>query len=49
MAEFDPTDAAKRDAHEKQIQLAKTFRDANFDDLVRRTEPKHETIQNRFN
>lgn len=45
----EPTDAAKRDAREKQIQLVKTFRDANFDELVRRTEPKHEIIQNRLN
>lgn len=45
----EPTEASKREAKERQQQLVKTFRDANFDDLVRRTEPKHELIQNRLN
>ncbi|KAJ6647316.1 Protein EFR3 like cmp44E [Pseudolycoriella hygida] len=45
----EPTEASKREAREKQQQLVKTFRDANFEDLMRRTEPKHEVIQNRLN
>lgn len=45
----EPTEASKREAREKQQQLVKTFRDSNFDDLMRRTEPKHEMIQNRLN
>lgn len=45
----EPTESAKREAREKQIQLVKTFREASFDDLIRRTEPKHEIIQNRLN
>ncbi|KAG4068542.1 hypothetical protein HA402_004883 [Bradysia odoriphaga] len=45
----EPTEASKREAREKQQQLVKTFRDSNFDDLMRRTEPKHEVIQNRLN
>lgn len=36
----EPTEAAKREAKEKQVQLSKSFRDSNFDDLIRRTEPK---------
>lgn len=44
----EPTDASKREHDETQRQLIKTFRDANFDDLIRRTEPKHEVIQNRL-
>lgn len=44
----EPTDAFKRERDEGQRQLVKTFRDANFDDLIRRTEPKHEVIQNRL-
>lgn len=45
----EPTEAVKREAKERQQLLVKTFREANFDDLVRRTEPKHEIIQNRLN
>lgn len=44
----EPTDAYKRERDDSQRQLVKTFRDANFEDLVRRTEPKHEVIQNRL-
>ncbi len=45
----EPTEASKREAREKQQQLVKTFRDSDFEDLMRRTEPKHEVIQNRLN
>lgn len=45
----EPTEASKREVREKQSQLVKTFREANFDDLMRRTEPKHDLIQNRLN
>lgn len=44
----EPTDACKRERDETQRQLVKTFRDSNFDDLIRRTEPKHGVIQNRL-
>lgn len=45
----EPTEAVKRERTEFQRQLNKTFRNANFDDLIRRTEPKHEIIQARLN
>lgn len=45
----EPTESAKKEAREKQMQIVRTFRESNFDDLVRRTEPKHELIQNRLN
>lgn len=45
----EPTEAVKRERTEQQQQLVKTFRNADFDDLVRRTEPKHEVIQSRLN
>lgn len=35
-----PTEAAKKLERDKQIELSKTFRESNFDDLLRRTEPK---------
>ena len=44
----EPTEAFKRERKEAQKQLVKTFRDANFDDLIRRTEPKHDVIQSRL-
>lgn len=45
----EPTERSKRDAKEKEMQLLKTFRESNFDDLMRRTEPKHDVIQNKLN
>lgn len=44
----EPTEATKRENSESQRQLVKTFRNANFDDLMRRTEPKHDVIQLRL-
>lgn len=44
----EPTEALKRERNEAQQQLVKTFRNADFDDLIRRTEPKHEVIQSRL-
>ncbi|XP_067628751.1 protein EFR3 homolog cmp44E isoform X2 [Eurosta solidaginis] len=45
----EPSEAMKREQHEKQLQIVRTFRESNFDELVRRTEPKHDLIQNRLN
>ncbi|XP_055385800.1 protein EFR3 homolog cmp44E isoform X2 [Condylostylus longicornis] len=45
----EPTEKYKREMDEKQKQIGKTFRESTFDDLIRRTEPKHEIIQNRLN
>lgn len=36
----EPTEAAKRYHREKQKEIVKQFRDGNFEDLMRRTEPK---------
>lgn len=36
----EPSEAAKREQREKQMQIALTFREGEFDDLMRRTEPK---------
>lgn len=44
----EPSEMAKRERMENQRKLNKTFRNANFDDLIRRTEPKHEVIQTRL-
>lgn len=44
----EPTEATKRERNETQRQLIKTFRNADFDDLIRRTEPKHDVIQSRL-
>ncbi|XP_032597075.1 protein EFR3 homolog cmp44E isoform X2 [Drosophila grimshawi] len=45
----EPTEAVKREQREKQMQIVRTFREGEFDDLIRRTEPKHDLIQNRLN
>ncbi|XP_017008017.1 protein EFR3 homolog cmp44E isoform X1 [Drosophila takahashii] len=45
----EPTEAAKREQRERQMQIVRTFREGEFDDLMRRTEPKHDLIQNRLN
>ncbi|XP_017027908.1 protein EFR3 homolog cmp44E isoform X1 [Drosophila kikkawai] len=45
----EPTEAAKRELRERQMQIVRTFREGEFDDLMRRTEPKHDLIQNRLN
>lgn len=44
----EPTDTSKREHQEAQRQLNRTFHNANFDDLLRRTEPKHDVIQSRL-
>lgn len=36
----EPTEAVKREQREKQMQIVRSFREGNFEDLVRRTEPK---------
>lgn len=36
----EPSEAMKREQREKQLQIVHTFREGNFEDLVRRTEPK---------
>ncbi|XP_068146522.1 protein EFR3 homolog cmp44E isoform X2 [Drosophila tropicalis] len=45
----EPTETAKKEQRERQMQIVQTFREGEFDDLMRRTEPKHELIQNRLN
>lgn len=45
----EPTESAKREQRERKLQISKAFREANFDDLMRRTEPKHDVIQTRLN
>ncbi|XP_052843484.1 protein EFR3 homolog cmp44E isoform X2 [Drosophila gunungcola] len=45
----EPTEAIKREQRERQMQIVRTFREGEFDDLIRRTEPKHDLIQNRLN
>ncbi|XP_058053542.1 protein EFR3 homolog cmp44E isoform X2 [Anopheles bellator] len=45
----EPTEATKREAREKQMQIGRAFRETAFEDLVRRTEPKHDVIQNKLN
>lgn len=44
----EPTEAVKKERMESQRKLNNTFRNANFEDLVRRTEPKHDVIQARL-
>lgn len=45
----EPTESAKREQRERKVSIRKAFRESNFDDLMRRTEPKHELIQSRLN
>ncbi|XP_016986347.1 protein EFR3 homolog cmp44E isoform X1 [Drosophila rhopaloa] len=45
----EPTETVKREQRERQMQIVRTFREGEFDDLIRRTEPKHDLIQNRLN
>lgn len=45
----EPTEASKREEREKQIQIGKVFKESKFEDLIRRTEPKHDMIQNKLN
>ncbi|XP_017961163.1 protein EFR3 homolog cmp44E isoform X2 [Drosophila navojoa] len=45
----EPTESAKREQRERQMQIVRTFREGEFDELIRRTEPKHDLIQNRLN
>lgn len=45
----EPTERSKREAKDKEMQLLKTFRESDFEDLIRRTEPRHDVIQNKLN
>lgn len=45
----EPTERSKREAKDKELQIVKAFRENDFEDLMRRTEPKHDVIQNRLN
>lgn len=36
----EPSEAVKREQQEKQMQIVRTFRESNFEDLMKRTEPK---------
>lgn len=36
----EPSEAARREQRDKQMQIMQTFRESDFDDLIRRTEPK---------
>ncbi|XP_019539726.2 protein EFR3 homolog cmp44E isoform X1 [Aedes albopictus] len=45
----EPTEANKREAREKQAAIGRTFRETAFEDLVRRTEPQHDVLQNKLN
>lgn len=45
----EPTEAAKRERRDRHAQIGRTFREATFEELMRRTEPKHELLQNRLN
>lgn len=45
----EPTESSKREQRERKVQISKAFREANFEDLMRRTEPKHDVIQARLN
>lgn len=45
----EPTDSAKLKQLKRKKQIHKEFREASFDDLMRRTEPRHDVIQTRLN
>ncbi|XP_065367692.1 protein EFR3 homolog cmp44E isoform X1 [Calliphora vicina] len=45
----EPSESVKREQQEKQLQIVRTFRESDFEDLMKRTEPKHDVIQNRLN
>ncbi|KNC21719.1 EFR3-like protein cmp44E, partial [Lucilia cuprina] len=45
----EPSESVKREQQEKQMQIVRTFRESDFEDLMKRTEPKHDVIQNRLN
>lgn len=45
----EPTERSKREAKDKEMQIVRAFREYDFEDLMRRTEPKHDVIQNRLN
>lgn len=36
----DPSESVKREQQEKQMQIVRTFRESDFDELMKRTEPK---------
>lgn len=42
----EPSEAMKREQREKQLQIVRTFREGNFEDLVRCTEPKVSVLKN---
>ncbi|KAM7343611.1 protein EFR3 homolog stmA isoform 3-T4 [Cochliomyia hominivorax] len=45
----EPNESVKREQQEKQMQIVRAFRESDFEDLMKRTEPKHDVIQNRLN
>uniref|UniRef100_A0A1I8NRE8 Protein EFR3 homolog cmp44E n=1 Tax=Stomoxys calcitrans TaxID=35570 RepID=A0A1I8NRE8_STOCA len=45
----EPSESVKKEQLEKQKQIVRTFRESDFEELMRRTEPKHDVIQNRLN
>ncbi|XP_058983526.1 protein EFR3 homolog cmp44E isoform X6 [Musca domestica] len=45
----EPPESVKREQQEKQKQIVRAFRESDFEDLMKRTEPKHDVIQNRLN
>ena len=36
----EPSESVKREQQEKQLQIVRTFRESDFEDLMKRTEPK---------
>lgn len=36
----EPSETVKREQQEKQKQIVRTFRESDFEDLMKRTEPK---------
>lgn len=36
----EPSESVKREQQEKQMQIVRTFRESDFEDLMKRTEPK---------
>ncbi|KAL9915193.1 protein EFR3 homolog cmp44E isoform X2 [Glossina fuscipes] len=45
----EPSEAMKKEMQEKQKQIVRAFRESNFEELMKRTEPKHDVLQNRLN
>lgn len=45
----ESSEGAKKEAKERKAHVAKYFRETNFDELVRRSETRHDAIQNKLN